>query len=85
MLLAIVSDVRLVLVRIAEQLYRLNGQKIEPRANNLAVETREIIPRSQAASAWQFKWELEDLAFRYLERYSHCVSAEWHAVNARPQ
>ena len=70
MLLAIVSDVRLVLVRIAEQLYRLREAKTSSRdtQKKLAVETREIYAAlASRLGVWQFKWELEDLAFRYLE------------------
>ena len=70
MLLAIVSDVRLVLVRIAEQLHRLRQAKQAPEAERqaLAQETREIYaPLANRLGIWQLKWELEDLAFRYLE------------------
>ena len=68
MLLAVVSDVRLVLVRIAEQLYRLRSAKRASRdaQKKLAIETREIYaPLASRLGVWQFKWELEDLAFRY--------------------
>ena len=70
MLLAVVSDVRLVLVRIAEQLYRLRCAKKAPRHEQqaLAIETREIYAAlANRLGVWQLKWELEDLAFRYLE------------------
>lgn len=70
MLLAVVSDARLVLVRIAEQLYRLRLAKSAPAAEqrSIAVETQEIYaPLANRLGVWQFKWELEDLAFRYLE------------------
>ena len=70
MLLAVVSDARLVLVRIAEQLLRLRLAKRAPVAEqrSLAVETQEIYaPLANRLGVWQFKWELEDLAFRYLE------------------
>jgi GTP pyrophosphokinase len=70
MLLAVVSDVRLVLVRIAEQLYRLRCAKKAPRKEQqaLAIETREIYAAlASRLGVWQLKWELEDLAFRYLE------------------
>ena len=70
MLLAVVSDVRLVLVRIAEQLYRLRTAKKAPREvqHALALETREIYAAlASRLGVWQLKWELEDLAFRYLE------------------
>ncbi|RZV34853.1 MAG: bifunctional (p)ppGpp synthetase/guanosine-3',5'-bis(diphosphate) 3'-pyrophosphohydrolase [Chromatiales bacterium] len=70
MLLAVVSDVRLVLVRIADQLYRLREAKDASPAERqaLAIETREIYaPLASRLGVWQLKWELEDLAFRYLE------------------
>jgi len=70
MLLAVVSDVRLVLVRIADQLYRLRQAKNAGREMQeaLALETREIYaPLANRLGVWQLKWELEDLAFRYSE------------------
>jgi GTP pyrophosphokinase len=70
MLLAVVSDARLVLVRIAEQLLRLRHAKSASVdvQRSLAVETQEIYaPLANRLGVWQFKWELEDLAFRYLE------------------
>ena len=70
MLLALVSDARLLLIRIAEQLYRLREAKnADPQTKRtLAVETREIYAAlANRLGVWQLKWELEDLAFRYLE------------------
>ena len=70
MLLAVVSDIRLVLVRIAEQLYKLRQAKKAPRQlqQTLAIETREIYAAlASRLGVWQLKWELEDLAFRYLD------------------
>jgi GTP pyrophosphokinase len=70
MLLAVVSDVRLVLVRIADQLNRLREAKSASDAvrEAIALETREIYaPLANRLGVWQLKWELEDLAFRYLE------------------
>ena len=70
MLLAVVSDVRLVLVRIAEQLYLLRQAKnaSSDEQKKLAIETREIYAAlAGRLGVWQFKWELEDLAFRYLD------------------
>ena len=70
MLLAVVSDIRLVLARIAEQLYRLRQAKTASRIvqQTLAIETREIYAAlASRLGVWQLKWELEDLAFRYLD------------------
>ena len=70
MLLAVVSDVRLVLVRIAEQLYRLRAARDAPPEvqQSLALETREIYAAlANRLGVWQLKWELEDLSFRYVD------------------
>jgi GTP pyrophosphokinase len=70
MLLAIVADVRLVLVRLADQLDRLQRARdgdAEQR-ERIAIETREIFaPLANRLGIWHFKWQMEDLAFRYLE------------------
>jgi GTP pyrophosphokinase len=70
MLLAVVSDVRLVLVRIAEQLHRMRAARDASTAEKqaLSTETREIYAAlANRLGVWQLKWELEDLAFRYME------------------
>ena len=80
MLLAVVSDVRLVLVRIAEQLHRMRAAKSASAAEKraLSTETREIYAAlANRLGVWQLKWELEDLAFRYMEpdTYTEIASA----------
>jgi GTP pyrophosphokinase len=80
MLLAVVSDARLVVARIAEQLYRLRLAKTASAAEQraIAMETREIYaPLANRLGIWQLKWELEDLAFRFLEpaTYKEIASA----------
>jgi GTP pyrophosphokinase len=70
MLLAIVADVRLVTVRLAEQLRRMRDVKRagEAQRERVATETRIIFaPLANRLGIWHLKWELEDLAFRYLE------------------
>ena len=70
MLLAVVTDPRLVLVRLAEQLRRMREARGLDEAARLRIawETREIYaPLANRLGIWQLKWELEDLAFRYLE------------------
>ena len=79
MLLAVVSDVRLVLVRIAEQLFRLRQAKDASREEQraVAVETREIYAAlANRLGVWQLKWELEDLAFRYLDPNTYASIAK---------
>jgi GTP pyrophosphokinase len=70
MLLAVIGDVRLVVVRLAQQLQRMRSAKGVggARQRKLAIETREVYaPLANRLGVWQVKWELEDLAFRYLE------------------
>jgi GTP pyrophosphokinase len=70
MLLAVITDPRLVLVRLADQLRRMrHARELEEHERlRLAWETREIhAPLANRLGIWQLKWELEDLAFRWLE------------------
>src|ERR1700691_161693 len=70
MLLAVIGDVRLVVVRLAGQLQKMRAAKsLEPvLQRKLATETREVYaPLANRLGVWQVKWELEDLAFRYLQ------------------
>jgi len=69
MLLSVVSDPRLVLARLARQLVELNASKDGHASTRerLALETREVFaPLANRLGLWQLKWELEDLAFRFL-------------------
>jgi len=70
MLLAVVSDPRLVLARLAEELVALRHARAlgaTERARR-ALEARAVYaPLANRLGVWQLKWELEDLAFRYLE------------------
>jgi GTP pyrophosphokinase len=70
MLLAVIGDVRLVVVRLAAQLQKMRAAKSldPPLQRKLATETREVYaPLANRLGVWQLKWELEDLAFRYLQ------------------
>ncbi len=70
MLLAVIGDVRLVVVRLASQLQKMRAAKsVDSRLQRkLATETREVYaPLANRLGVWQLKWELEDLAFRYLQ------------------
>ncbi len=80
MLLAVVTDPRLVLVRLAEQLRRMRGaRELDEAARlHLAWETREVYaPLANRLGIWQLKWELEDLAFRWLEPLEYRRIAGW--------
>ncbi|MCP4415977.1 MAG: bifunctional (p)ppGpp synthetase/guanosine-3',5'-bis(diphosphate) 3'-pyrophosphohydrolase [Chloroflexi bacterium] len=78
--LAIIEgDIRVILIRMADCLQDLR------KASNLAAEQRYVIaneamniyaPLANRLGIWQLKWELEDLAFRYLqpEKYKEIAS-----------
>ncbi|OZB65419.1 MAG: GTP diphosphokinase, partial [Lysobacterales bacterium 13-68-4] len=70
LLLAIIRDVRVVFVLLARQLARMRAaMTLDDDARvRLARLTRDIhAPLANRLGIWQLKWELEDLAFRYLE------------------
>jgi GTP pyrophosphokinase len=70
MLLAVVTDPRLVLAKLAEQLYRLRQAKGagEPQRAKLALQTQTLYaPLANRLGLGVLKWELEDYAFRYSE------------------
>src|SRR6266487_4262332 len=70
MLLAMVKDVRVVLLRLASRTQTLRWLARAPEAERaqLARETLDIYaPLANRLGVWQLKWELEDLAFRYIE------------------
>ena len=70
MLLSIADDVRVVLIVLAECLHGLRTVKHYPDdvRQRAALEAREIYaPLANRLGVWQVKWELEDLALRYLE------------------
>jgi GTP pyrophosphokinase len=70
LLLAIVRDLRVVFVLLARQLARMRAAAAAPEAERQALArlTRDIhAPLANRLGIWQLKWELEDLAFRYLQ------------------
>ena len=70
LLLALVRDLRAVLVLLAIQLVRLRGAAtLEPEARHALAELTSDIyaPLANRLGIWQLKWELEDLAFRWLQ------------------
>jgi len=70
MLLAMVEDIRVVLLRLASRTQTLRWLARAPEAERRSVarETLDIYaPLANRLGVWQLKWELEDLSFRYLE------------------
>jgi len=70
MLLAFSRDLRVVLLRLASRLQTLRYFAISKRPcpQPLAAESMQVFaPLANRLGIWQIKWELEDLAFRFLE------------------
>jgi len=75
MLLAMVQDVRVVLIKLADHLRELRGvvrSDDVSRRLELAELTRDVFaPLANRLGVWQIKWELEDLTLRVLEPDSY--------------
>jgi GTP pyrophosphokinase len=79
MLLAFASDLRVVLLRLASRLQTLRYYAASRRhcPEALARESQDVFaPLANRLGIWQIKWELEDLAFRFLQ------GDEYHRVAA---
>jgi GTP pyrophosphokinase len=88
MLLAMAEDLRVVLVKLADRLH--NMQTLQPlppdKRRRIAQETMEIYaPLANRLGIWEIKWQLEDLAFRYLEpdAYKHIARSVQQRRNER--
>lgn len=72
--MAMGEDIRVVLIKLADRLHNMRtiGHLPEHKRRRIAQQTLDIFaPLANRLGIWQFKWELEDLGFRYMypDRY----------------
>ena len=70
MFLAMAQDIRVIIVKLADRLHNMRTLEhlADEKRRRIAQETRDVFaPLANRLGIWRFKWELEDLSFKYLE------------------
>lgn len=78
MLISLVDDARVAVIKIAERVVALRHAKLDAmsRRSRVSLEARHVFaPLAGRLGIWHLKWELEDLAMRYLEPETYLTIA----------
>ena len=79
MLLAFSRDLRVVMLRLASRLQTLRYCALSKQAASFALAHESLhvfAPLANRLGIWQIKWEMEDLAFRFLEPETYKKTAQ---------
>lgn len=78
-LLAMARDLRVMIIKLADRLHNMRTLSALPpdRQKRVAQETLQIFaPLAHRLGIWQIKWQLEDLAFKYVQPEAYAEVSE---------